>query len=474
MSVCFVCCYVIITESKRLQCRRFLYELANMIKTMNTTKHLTENDSLASWLEYIANIHVSAIDMGLERVLPVAQRLGVLKKQMPNAPYVFTIAGTNGKGSTTATISAICQAAGLKTALYQSPHLIDFTERMNIDGRQTDENSLVRALAKVEQARLDMGLSLSFFEMTTLAALLIFKEADCDVWVLEIGLGGRLDVVNIIDPDVAVITNIGIDHVDWLGDDLEKIGLEKAGIIRDGIPVILGARALPSSVLEVVRINHAKPYQLGKEYEFDEYQDVWYHSSAGTTLKLPKPRISLVNAANAVSSVLASSLDINQAAIAQGLESVALSGRFDHRNFAGRKWLFDVAHNAHGMGFLLEQFVPYWHEHQRTHADAKLHVVFSMLGDKDIGLVLDLVQAKIDEGVFKIAAWHVAMIDHIRAMGLNDILTLMDCHLSSANIITYDELRLASVGVIEMSNDQDMILVFGSFHTVGEVLTAFK
>ena len=180
--------------------------------------------NLSQWLTYMGSIHVSAIDMGLERVLPVAKRLGVLKADLKKKPTIFTVAGTNGKGSTTATIAAICQSAGLKTALYQSPHLVSFTERVRIDGIEAIDEALILAFEAVESARLAEGLSLSFFEMTTLAAFWLFKQADCDVWVLEIGLGGRLDVVNIIDPDVAVITNIGIDHVDWLGDDIEKIG----------------------------------------------------------------------------------------------------------------------------------------------------------------------------------------------------------------------------------------------------------
>ncbi|MEO1851508.1 MAG: Mur ligase family protein, partial [Psychrobacter sp.] len=166
--------------------------------------------SLTEWLNYMQQIHVSAIDMGLSRVLPVAEALGVVKSAKDDA-YVFTVAGTNGKGSTTAVIAEMCKAAGYKTALYQSPHLSVFNERVRINGEMVSDETLIDAFSKVEAARLECDLTLSFFEMTTLAALLIFAEADCDVWVLEVGLGGRLDVVNIIDPDMAVITNIGID-----------------------------------------------------------------------------------------------------------------------------------------------------------------------------------------------------------------------------------------------------------------------
>lgn len=436
-------------------------------------QNLTEHDSLEAWLEYIAGIHVSAIDMGLERVLPIIKKLGISNNDLNDRPYIFTVAGTNGKGSTTATIAQICQCAGFRTALYQSPHLISFTERIKIDGVAIDESDLVQALVRVEQARLECQVSLSFFEMTTLAAFLIFKESNVDVWVLEIGLGGRLDVVNAIEPDLAVITNIGIDHVDWLGDDIEKIGMEKAGIIRKNIPVILGARDLPNSIFEVIEANDAKAYQIGKDYEFCEFceqSNAWQYSSQGITLNLPKPKLSLLNAVNAVSAVLASDLPINENAIKEGLVKVTLAGRFDHRMINGKRWLFDVAHNAHGMKFLLEQFVPYWQSHKNINPNAKLNVVFSMLGDKDIGAVLDLVQGELDQGRLVISTWHIAAIDHVRAMPLDDILTLVHHHLKNPNAITHDSLDLAVRGVMQKASEQDLILVFGSFHTVGEVL----
>ncbi|MDO4441631.1 MAG: folylpolyglutamate synthase/dihydrofolate synthase family protein [Moraxella sp.] len=442
------------------------------MNTTPTTPVLTNQDSLSSWLEYIAGIHVSAIDMGLERVLPVAKRLGILKQDLTHSPYVFTVAGTNGKGSTTATIAQICQSAGHKTALYQSPHLVSFTERIKIDGMDIDEPTLVRALAGVEQVRLECGLSLSFFEMTTLAAFLIFKEARADVWVLEIGLGGRLDVVNIIDPDVAVITNIGIDHVDWLGDDIEKIGLEKAGIIRPNIPVILGSRQLPNSVHEVAKANKAMVYQLGREYDFFEQVERWQYSSGGITLDLPKPKLSLLNAVNAVSAVLASSLNVRPEVFDEALAQVSLAGRFDIRQLNGRRWLFDVAHNAHGMAFFLEQLVPYWQSHTRLYPDAKLHIIFSMLGDKDTGAVLDLVQERSGSGSLAISTWQVAAIDHVRAMPLADIVKLMNEHLQPTPITTHDSLDAATHAVIQSSGEQDLLVAFGSFHTVSEVLMA--
>lgn len=245
--------------------------------------------TVSDWLVYMQNIHVSAIDMGLERVLPVAYELGILKQDLPNTPYVFTVAGTNGKGSTTALINQICTTAGYKTALYQSPHLISFNERIKINGTDVDDQTLIKAFNACEQARLNCGLSLSFFEMTTLAAFWIFKHANCDVWVLEVGLGGRLDVVNIIDPDMCVITNIGIDHTDWLGDTREQIGFEKAGILRQNSTLIFGETDMPHSVKTMIDDKQATYYQYGVDFEYVDNPDNWLYSNAALTLTLPPP-----------------------------------------------------------------------------------------------------------------------------------------------------------------------------------------
>lgn len=428
--------------------------------------------NLSQWLTYMGSIHVSAIDMGLERVLPVAKRLGVLKADLKKKPTIFTVAGTNGKGSTTATIAAICQSAGLKTALYQSPHLVSFTERVRIDGIEASDEALILAFEAVESARLAEGLSLSFFEMTTLAAFWLFKQADCDVWVLEIGLGGRLDVVNIIDPDVAVITNIGIDHVDWLGDDIEKIGAEKAGIIREGIPVILGDENLPSSVTQIAKQHNAKVYQLGVDYDYLAKSDGWIWSSASLTAQLPLPKLSLQNAVNAAAAILASNLDISLDAIKHGLSLVQLAGRFDQRVIHDRQWIFDVAHNEDGIKFLLKQLTRAWQRHLVKHPDAKLYFLFSMLGDKDVSAVLHHVKAAMDANELPMASWHIAAIDHSRAMPLDELLGITQRYVDPVQISTYETLDQAAHGVIDASRPEDLIVAFGSFHTIGESLVA--
>ena len=434
--------------------------------------------TLTEWLNYMQQIHVSAIDMGLSRVLPVAEALGVVQSAKDDA-YVFTVAGTNGKGSTTAVIAQMCQAAGYKTALYQSPHLSVFNERVRVNGEMVSDETLIAAFSKVEQARLQCDLTLSFFEMTTLAALLIFAEADCDVWVLEVGLGGRLDVVNIIDPDMAVITNIAIDHVDWLGDNVEAIGAEKAGILRDGISVIYGAAEMPNSVQQAIDKHQATCYQVSKDFSYDENDSTtWQYSNAALTLQLPRPALSLINTANALSAVLASPLNVDKNAIEQALQTVKLAGRFDYREVHERHWLFDVAHNDQGVEFLLAQLLPLWQQHlaqqtitsQNRDTTPNIKMLFSMLGDKDINKVVQ----RLTTAGLPISDWFIAEIDYPRAATTEHLQGILASYVDDAQIHEFSRLQEATYAIINASQPQDLIVVCGSFHTIGEALSTLE
>ena len=444
--------------------------------TVSNSNIPNEHSSLTEWLDYMQQIHVSAIDMGLSRVLPVAEALGVVQSAKDDA-YVFTVAGTNGKGSTTAVIAQMCQAAGYKTALYQSPHLSVFNERVRINGEMVSDETLIDAFSKVEAARLQCALTLSFFEMTTLAALLIFAEADCDVWVLEVGLGGRLDVVNIIDPDMAVITNIAIDHVDWLGDNVEDIGREKAGILRDGITLVYGDKTMPASVQQAIATHQATCYQAGQDFNYREVDtDVWQYSNAAVTMQLPRPTLSLTNTSNALSAVLASPLNIDKSAIEQALQTVKLAGRFDYRETHNRHWLFDVAHNEQGVEFLLAQLLPLWQQHLATqnscaHLSSKpvsIKMLFSMLGDKDIKKVVQ----RLTEAGLPISDWFIAEIDYPRAASTEKLQSILASYVDKAQIHAFKRLSEATAAVIKGSQAQDLIVVCGSFHTIGEALAA--
>ena len=452
----------------------------SLVSHSNSLNNSSPNNtsSLTEWLNYMQHIHVSAIDMGLSRVLPVAEALAVVQSAKDDA-YVFTVAGTNGKGSTTAVIAQMCQAAGYKTALYQSPHLSVFNERVRINGEMVSDETLINAFSKVEAARLKCDLTLSFFEMTTLAALLIFAEADCDVWVLEVGLGGRLDVVNIIDPDMAVITNIAIDHVDWLGDNVEAIGAEKAGILRDGISVIYGAAEMPNSVQQTIDKHQATCYQVGKDFSYRENDaSTWQYSNAAVTLQLPRPALSLTNTANALSAVLASPLEIDIDAIEQALQTVKLAGRFDYREVYERQWLFDVAHNEQGVEFLLAQLLPLWQQHLAKKNTASQHratqptikILFSMLGDKDI----DKVVQRLTTAGLPISDWFIAEIDYPRAATTEQLQGILAKYINSDQIHTFARLPEATNAVVDSSQPQDLIVVCGSFHTIGEALSTLE
>lgn len=420
-----------------------------------------EQSSLSQWLNYLASIHVSAIDMGLERVRPVFDALN-----LPRPDLVISVAGTNGKGSTSAAIAYLLGAhyrergKDDRVALYQSPHLIDFCERIVIDGQKIDELALIDAFQAVERTRVACGVSLSFFEITTLAAFYIFAKQQCTAWVLEVGLGGRLDVVNLMDADVAVITSIGIDHTEWLGDDIEQIGHEKAGIMREGARAVLGAD-MPKSVLDSAKNLGVTAWQADTDFSHSVIDGVFYYSNPFATLPLSMPHIAPSNMALAMSALTLSGVDILPIADS-ACQNVRLAGRFDVRQINGVQHIFDVAHNAAGAAFLLERFEPLWREYAKHHASARLFVVFSMLADKDIDTVLQQFCARDLKAV-----WRVGVLDSPRARGGDDLKAAFLRH--GIAISVYDTLPKA-YDSIEARAD-DWVLVFGSFYAVGEILT---
>ena len=256
---------------------------------------------LASWLSYLENLHSKTIDLGLERVSQVAARLGILKP----APFVFTVAGTNGKGTTCRTLESILMAAGYKVGVYSSPHLVRYTERVRVQGQELPESAHTASFAEIESARGD--ISLTYFEYGTLSALWLFKQAQLDVVILEVGLGGRLDATNIVDADVAVVTSIALDHTDWLGPDRESIGREKAGIFRSEKPAIVGEPEMPSTIADVAQEKGALLQRRGVEWNYSVTDHDWTFSDAhGTLENLPLPLVPQPNAATALAALRAS------------------------------------------------------------------------------------------------------------------------------------------------------------------------
>ncbi len=411
-------------------------------------------DTLDTWLDYWGHVHVTGIDLGLERVIPVAEKLGVTQ---PEAK-VFTVAGTNGKGSTTTTLASILSVQGYKVGLYQSPHIYRFNERVKLAGVEVDDQSLIDAFVQVDQARRACQLSLSFFEATTLAAFVIFKQQQCDVWVLEVGLGGRLDVVNVIDPDVAVITNIGLDHTDWLGDSIEKIAFEKAGIIRPNIPVIFGGlQPLPHAIQQKADECQAQLYVAERDYfyQFSEDGQSWLFAAPGTTLKLPTGCLALENISTAVAAILLSGLEVSQLAIAQGIQAARLPGRFELRQVADRTVIFDAGHNPHGMEFLLKQLRNFLHYHPQY---TDVVTVFSMLADKDIAAVVGLLKGSV-------SGWNIAPLTVPRAAPLEQLQQA----LQGEPVKTYRDIKSAFKSALEDTQNHQLILVCGSFHTLEAV-----
>ncbi|TCB59285.1 bifunctional tetrahydrofolate synthase/dihydrofolate synthase [Acinetobacter terrae] len=419
---------------------------------MNTAPLAT--DSLNTWLDYWSHVHVTGIDLGLERVIPVAEKLGVTRPQAK----VLTVAGTNGKGSTTTTLAAILNAQGYKVGLYQSPHIYRFNERVKLSGIEVDDQTLVDAFVQVDQARRDCNLTLSFFEATTLAAFVIFKTKQCDVWVLEVGLGGRLDVVNVIEPDVAVITNIGLDHTDWLGDTIEKIAFEKAGIIRPNIPVIFaGLQTLPQAIQNKVDECNATLYVADRDY-FYQYTDdgqSWMFASSGTTLKLPTGTLALENISTAVAAILVSGLTVTQEAIAQGIRQARLQGRFEIRQIQGKTVIFDAGHNPHGVDFLLNQLRKFL-EYNKQYTE--VISVFSMLADKDINSVAELLKDIV-------LTWKIAPLTVPRAAAIEQL----DESLQGETVQHFESVQLAFKSALNETKNNQLILVCGSFHTLEAV-----
>lgn len=409
-------------------------------------------DCLNTWLDYWGHVHVTGIDLGLERVIPVAEKLGVTR---PDAK-VLTVAGTNGKGSTTTTLAAILTAQGYQVGLYQSPHIYRFNERVKINGIEVADQLLVEAFARVDQARRECQLSLSFFEATSLAAFLIFQQQQCDVWVLEVGLGGRLDVVNVIDPDVAVITNIGIDHVEWIGDSIEKIAFEKAGIIRPNIPVIFaGQQQLPEAIQAKVDACQATLYAVNRDYFYQDASDglYWNFASSGSTLRLPIGHLALDNIAAAVAAILVSGLKVSQQAFETGIGKARLAGRFDVRKIQGKTVIFDAGHNPHGVEFLLRNLQKFM---QNNNQYTEILGVFSMLGDKDINSVVKLLKGCI-------LKWKIAALDVPRAA---DLAQLSSALHTENNVEQFANIKAAFESALAEVKDNQVILVCGSFHTL--------
>ena len=430
--------------------------------------------TLQQWLAWQKQLHSRDVDLGLERVTTMLQRLGL---QQPSYP-VITVAGTNGKGSTVAFLQAVLQASGYRVGAYTSPHLMRYNERIQIAGAEVNDEPLCTAFAKVDAARSDINgnISLSFFEFGTLAALQLFHDAEVEVGILEVGLGGRLDAVNAVDADVAIVTTIGIDHVDWLGPDRESIGYEKAGIFRAGRPAICADPIPPMSLLNHAHALGSHLYQVGEAYGYElnaEAQTpVWrWWSKQQTYSNLPLPALQgqhqLTNAAAAImaleTDVLRERLSISRQALCTGLVTAQNPGRFQiiRQDCANGhiEWILDISHNPQGAQALAQNL--------RLHASShcgNTYAIFGMLRDKDIqGVVQSLSEC--------INHWYTIPLGGARGLSTEQLATqLVKAGVSSETITASHTAVQACQTVAQVAVAGDRVVVCGSFYAVANVL----
>jgi dihydrofolate synthase/folylpolyglutamate synthase len=409
--------------------------------------------TLEEWLQRLEGAHFKAIDLGLARSKSVFERLGL----QPNAKIV-TVAGTNGKGSTVATIDAILRAQGLRTGVFTSPHLRDFNERIHVHGAPCSDAELIDAFEKIESARAE--ISLTYYETSCLAAALIFHAAKLDVWVLEVGLGGRLDTVNIFDADVAVITSIDLDHQEYLGDTRELIAVEKAGIARAGRPCVIAEKDPPSSLISTVEACKAKPLLIGRDFFVDESALAWSGRWATMTGEcelsdIPSSGLMPSNMAAAVAAVLQLNVDMDLQTLRSVLSGLSLAGRREIALVQQRYFLFDVAHNPAAVGSLMD------HVHNRF-PHRGLRVLFSAMLDKDCDAMLAAAAEWIPQ-------WYIAdQSMNPRAASASHLMGLLSSH-SGATGRAFATLEAACDAMIADSHADDLLIVMGSFTTVGAI-----
>ncbi|RNL67690.1 bifunctional tetrahydrofolate synthase/dihydrofolate synthase [Zhongshania marina] len=408
------------------------------------------------WLRWMETQHPRNIDLGLERIALVAKQLDIAL-EMP----VITVAGTNGKGSCVALLSAILGAQGYRVGAYTSPHLNQYHERIAIGDSYVDDASLCQAFAAVDQARGET--SLTYFEFGTLAALLIFQQQAVDVAVLEVGLGGRLDAVNIIDADIAIVSSIAIDHEAWLGNDREVIGREKAGIFRANRPAIIGDLNPPTSLLAYAAQIGALPVSREKEFRLIDAEQAWTwqglaaNGEVMTYQNLPYPAVLIDNAATVLQAVQYIDLPVSEWAIRQGLSAVSVAGRCQHIQLGGIEVVLDVAHNPASVQAL------------RDHLDARpvagrTECLFAVMADKDIAEIIRIIQPCF-------AHWSLApLLENERAAHPEQLQTVL-LEQGIRQVTLASSFSESVNNALSRLSTGDRLVIFGSFFTVAAAMT---
>lgn len=425
--------------------------------------------TLKEWLDWQETLHPSRIDLGLERVRTVLQRMSI---EHPSYRIVM-VGGTNGKGSSVAMLESILRAAGYRVGAYTSPHVLRYNERVRIDGREANDTQLCEAFERIDQARED--ISLTYFEFGTLAAFDIFQhsaintgDTGIDIALLEVGMGGRLDAVNVLDGDIAIVTSVGIDHVAWLGEDRETIGWEKAGIFRQDRPVVCGDARPPGTLVRHARQLGSPLYRIRCEYGYETNDDgswSWWGTGQQVYDGLPMPSLygpyQLRNAAGVIMALelLRPRIAVDRSAIAAGFESATLAGRFQVIALARDiTCILDVAHNPQAAQ-ALSQALALHPCHGRT------HVVMGMLVDKDIAGVMRELLETVD-------SWHLAGLAVERGATAGELAQALASSGEGLTERQYPDVAAAFTGARAMAQPGDRIVVCGSFYTVTGVLKA--
>lgn len=418
-------------------------------------------DALAAWLDWQAGLNPKAIDLGLDRVRKVWHALG----DPPLDAVVITVAGTNGKGSSVAFAESILLAAGYRCGCYTSPHLQRYNERIRIDGEPLDDGAICAAFARIDDARGDIPLT--YFEFGTLAALLSFAAAGLDAMVLEVGLGGRLDAVNLVDADVALITSIALDHQDWLGNDLETIGREKAGIMRSGRPVVFSGPDMPESIRGHANTIGALLTVAGEDYRVVRNADQWGLLVDGATRRaLPMPgmrgAIQIDNAAGVLVALqqLGERLPLDQASVRTGLLDARVAGRFDVR--PGRPtWVLDVAHNPAAAAVLDSMLGDMFARGERV-------AVCGMLDDKDAEGAARALQTRFDRWIA------VDLSNQPRGRSATELAVCLQKVVTNSSVLAGGTPEQVCAEVSATAGPDDLVVVFGSFLTVGAAMNWFE
>ncbi|MGH1463462.1 MAG: bifunctional tetrahydrofolate synthase/dihydrofolate synthase [Neptuniibacter sp.] len=422
---------------------------------LSVMMQLENKNSLSAWLNWLEACHPSEIELGLDRIRSVAEKLSLNL----GASTVVTIAGTNGKGSTIQYLQSIYCQAGYSVGSFTSPHFLEYNERVQLNGQNVSDQCLCDAFARIDQARGEIPLT--YFEFGTLAALVIFSDETPDLVLLEVGLGGRLDAVNIVDADISVVTTVALDHMDWLGDNREDIGFEKAGIFREGKPSVCGDLDPPASVTSYAQKIGARLFQSGEVFAFkpsDSYWDWEGVSNIGEAIKIsqiPMPELPLQNASTVLQVLQFIPLNVSETQVKAGIESARLTGRMQQIKAEETVYYLDVAHNPEAA------------KHLRDRVDrlpGRSWLVLGMLADKDCNAVIQIFEPLFEK-------IYLVSLDVPRGQTAEQ---LQGCFSSEVNL-TLNKSVTAAIDEIKSANNRpESVIIAGSFFTVAEALSVLE